>query len=90
MWSRENVESFLVKHPVDTGGAINEHHISITEEDDGDVYFRVNIPFWWHNHVVARTVLNLAYAASCLPNTTTFTYYDKIVIHFFQSVCDPD
>jgi hypothetical protein len=88
MWSRTAVQSFLAEHPIDTGGSVSQHHITVTEEDDGDVFFCVRVPIFVGNRVVTSSVLKLGLAACGLPDTLVLVRTNGLIIDFFKSVCD--
>ena len=90
---KDKIKQFLRKHPVNTGGAINEHKIIIKEIDDGDSYYRLLIPFWSNNEYVVDSVLNLIIELR-KENIGLLTQIslreDMFVVDIYESICDPD
>ena len=95
MWTLSEVTEFLKDcQPVYPGGASKLWNYSIEEKSDGDVWYRIILPFWSQNSVVAQKVLEIALKASKEKDTIVFLkgqgLESAIWLNFYVSVCDPD
>ncbi len=96
MWTIESIQHFLKQFKINTDGAINPY---VTSEpvlvDDGDLYYRIDFPFWSQNESVMAGVLTLCNAALEKRGRGMHVgiYLHKVntvTIDFYVSVCDPD
>lgn len=90
MWTETGIRTFIKDNPIDTQGAISTYEISIEEIEDGDVYFRVTLPYWSHNASVAKGVLTLALKSLMYGDSRVYLTGDSIVLNLYVSVCNPD
>lgn len=84
----ECVNAFLRAHPISTAGALNTHTITVENKEDGDVYTKATVPFWWMNKAVVQGVLTLALEAS-KHGAKVYLRKDAIELQFIHSACDP-
>lgn len=76
---------------MDTGGSINIWNYTLTEEDDGDTYFQLILPYWPSNQNVVRKVLRTAYEASKMNDVfVTFGLGPLNAIHGLSSFRGPN
>jgi hypothetical protein len=92
MWTEEGIKKFIDQHPIDTGGAMKEHQMSIEIRDDGDIYAVVHVDYWPGNKYVSRGVFSLVMEAMQRDATATQIYLNPnyVELHLYISVCDGD
>ena len=100
MWTKKEVEQFLLDHPINTNGALAIHQqTEITEHDDGDRWFEVRFAWWWCNNSVMKDLLTLALDALNRGNATVYpseqsvkghSIGGSILIEFHSHYCNPD
>jgi hypothetical protein len=88
---KNQINQFIQNHPIYTGGAITKYKISIKKIDDGDVYYRLTIPFWSHNNYVVYSVFDFINALRKNKTFSSKTIYlkeDKFIVNIYERICD--
>ena len=88
---QKKIEEFVRKNPINTGGAIAKHKISITKINDGDIYYRLNIPFWSFNRYAVDSILTFLFKLrKQFSENLILTRNGEIIVDIYESFCDPD
>lgn len=91
MWTKKEVQKFLINNPINTDGALGVYRYSrIKTVDDGDVYHRVIFPLWSSNDSAVKSLFTLVLKAIEIGNVRISTERCGIKIYFNEHFCDPD
>lgn len=92
-WTKEEVEKFVKRNKVSTGGAITNYKPKIRCREDGDEWIEIYYGVWHYNGSVQRDVAKVLqkFMKKCnTKNGRWFTTNRGIVLVFDLHWCDPD
>ena len=98
MWDRTRVKRFLSEHPIETEGSLRgdirtPSQFCLEEKDDGDVWYRVTVPWLGQNDTAMCCLINFLQDALMEGDTKMYPIVGQggpaVLVSFYSHYCDP-